>query len=59
MLHPDADTNNVSRSLEAYLVWLFGYVMFPNTHRNSVGKFLLSYARAIVDADEAHVPVFS
>jgi hypothetical protein len=40
MLHTDADTNSVSMSLEAYLVWLFGYVMFSNTHKNSVDKFL-------------------
>ena len=35
MLDEDADDDSVSRSLEAYLLWLFGYVMFNNRHRNS------------------------
>ena len=28
----DADDDSVTRSLEAYLLWLFGYIMFNNSH---------------------------
>ncbi len=38
MLHEDADDYSVSRSLEAYLLWLFGAMMFSNTHGDSVDK---------------------
>jgi hypothetical protein len=48
----DVDTNSVSTRLEAYLMWLFGYVMLNNNHGTSVDKFLLLYARAIVNAEE-------
>ena len=27
----DADEDRVTRSLEAYLLWLFGYIMFNNS----------------------------
>jgi hypothetical protein len=58
-LHDDADAYSVDRSLEAYLLWLFGYIMFNNTHGNTVDKILLPYARAIADADEDDVPTWS
>ena len=32
LLAVDADEYCVTRSLEAYLLWLFGYIMFNNTH---------------------------
>ena len=57
-LDPDADENSVTRSLEAYLLWLFGYIMFNNTHGNSVDRILIPYAREIADADE-DVPPYS
>ena len=44
MLDEDADDDSVSRSLEVYLLWLFGYVMFNNGHGNSVDKILVPYA---------------
>ena len=44
LLAADADEYSVTRSLEAYLLWLFGYIMFNNTHGNSVDKILLPYA---------------
>ena len=31
LLAADADEYSVTRSLEAYLLWLFGYIMFNNT----------------------------
>ena len=52
LLPVDADEYSVTRSLEAYLLWLFGYIMFNNTHGNSVDRILLPYAREIVDGDE-------
>ena len=58
-LHEDADDYSVDRSLEAYLLWLFGYIMFNNTHGNTVDKILLPYAWAIADADEDDVPTWS
>ena len=54
----DADEYSVTRSLESYLLWLFGYIMFNNTHGNSVDKILLSYAREIEDVDK-NVPPYS
>ena len=54
----DADENSVTRSLEAYLLWLFGYIMFNNTHGNSVDRILLPYAWEIADGDE-DVPAYS
>ena len=41
----DADEYSVTRSLEAYLLWLFGYILLP-------------YAREIADGDE-DVPPYS
>ncbi|WVZ67009.1 LOW QUALITY PROTEIN: hypothetical protein U9M48_016155 [Paspalum notatum var. saurae] len=58
-LHPDADDESVSRSFEAYLLWLFGFIMFKNGHGNTVDKILMPYAREIADADEDQVPTWS
>ena len=52
LLAADADEYSVTRLLEAYLLWLFGYIMFNNTHGNSVDRILLLYAREIADGDE-------
>ncbi|WVZ72122.1 hypothetical protein U9M48_020633 [Paspalum notatum var. saurae] len=49
-LHPDTDDESVRRSLEAYLLWLFGFIMFKNGTSNSVDKVLIPYAREIADA---------
>ena len=37
----DADDYAVTRHLEAYLLWLFGWIMFTNSHGNSVLKELI------------------
>ena len=47
LLLADADEYSVTRSLDAYLLWLFGYIMFNNPHGNSVDRILLPYAREI------------
>ena len=59
MLHEDADDYSVSRSLEAYLLWLFGAMMFSNTHGDNVDKVLMIYAREIADAPEDEIPTWS
>src|SRR6185436_16088039 len=58
LLAADADEYSVTRSLEAYLFWLFGYIMFNNTHGNSVDRILLPHAREIADGDE-DIPPYS
>ena len=55
-LDANADEYSVTRSLEAYLLWLFGYIMFNNTHGNSVDRILLPYAREIADAEDGLPP---
>ena len=37
---------------------MFGYIIFNNTHGNSVDRILLPYAREIADGDE-DVPAYS
>lgn len=60
MLDEDAGAYSVSRSLEAYLMWLFGYIMFNNTQGNSIDNILMSYAREIADGtEEDGVPSWS
>ncbi|WVZ95815.1 hypothetical protein U9M48_041531 [Paspalum notatum var. saurae] len=58
-LHPDTDDDSVRRSLEAYLLWLFGSIMFKNGTSNSVDKVLIPYAQEIADAPEDIVPIWS
>jgi hypothetical protein len=52
MLAEDADEYSVTRSLEAYLLWLFGYIMFNNSAGTSVDKGLIPYAQEIAEGDE-------
>jgi hypothetical protein len=59
MLVLNADVNNISRCLEAYLMWLFYYVLFNNNHKSIVGKVLMSYIRAIIDVEEDNISVWS
>ena len=58
MLDEDADDDSVSKSLEAYLLWLFGYVMFNNGHGNSVDKILVPYAQEIADTEPGVTSLF-
>ena len=41
------------------MLWLFGAMMFSNTHGDSVDKVLMVYAREIADAPEDEVPTWS
>lgn len=58
-MRDDADEDTVARHLEAYLMWLFGWVMFCSSQGNSMPKHLLPYAREIADAPLDDVPQFS
>ncbi|WVZ73556.1 hypothetical protein U9M48_021847 [Paspalum notatum var. saurae] len=51
-LPEDVDDNSLSRSLEAFLLWMFGYVMINNSHGNCVDRVLMPYARAIAEAED-------
>ena len=42
----------VARHLEAYLLWLFGLVMFTMSHGDTVDARRIPYARAIADGEE-------
>ena len=56
----DADEWTVDRCLEAYLLRLFGWVMFCGSTGNVVDKLFIKYARDIVDAPSLdEVPHYS
>ena len=59
ILAEDADISSVDMSLEAYLLWLFGCIMFNNTHGDCVDKILMPYTREIADAADDDVPTWS
>src|SRR5438105_13627879 len=59
MLAEDADIDSVTRSLEVYLLWLFGCIMFNNNHGDNVDRVLMPYAREITDAAEDDVHTWS
>src|SRR5437762_14183102 len=59
MLAEDADIDSVTRSLEVYLLWLFGCIMFNNSHGDSVDRVLMPYAREIADAADDDIPTWS
>src|SRR5438132_4886287 len=59
MLAEDADIDSVTRSLDAYLLCLFGCIMFNNSHGDSVDRVLMPYAWEIADAAEDDVPTWS
>nr|ABA94023.1 transposon protein, putative, Mutator sub-class [Oryza sativa Japonica Group] len=58
-LQAEADEYSYSRCLEAYLLWLFGWVMFCGSHGHAVDKGLVHYARSIADAAVGEVPQWS
>nr|ABF96574.1 retrotransposon protein, putative, Ty3-gypsy subclass [Oryza sativa Japonica Group] len=49
-LQAEADEYSYSRCLEAYLLLLFGWVMFCGGHGHAFDKGLVHYARSIADA---------
>lgn len=59
MMANDATRYQVARHLEAYLLWLFGWVMFTTPHGNTVDARLIEYARQIADSDPQDIPQYS
>ena len=55
----DADDATVARHLEAYILWLFGWIMFCSSQGDVCPKQLVPVARAIADARLEDVPQFS
>src|SRR5688572_1549827 len=58
-MRADANDATVARHLEAYLLWLFGWIMFCTSQGNSVPKHLLPYRRAISEASLDEIPLYS
>jgi hypothetical protein len=46
----DADDLTSDSFLEVYLLWLFGWVLFCESARDSVSRYLLPWAQEIADA---------
>nr|CAH66911.1 OSIGBa0126B18.4 [Oryza sativa] len=53
------DPRHVPWYARAYLLWLFGWVMFPFTHGHAVDFRLVHFARSIADAQPQDVPQWS
>ena len=58
-MRADADDFTVARHLEAYLLWLFDWVMFCSSQGDSCPKQLVPVVMAIADAPLDDVPQFS
>ncbi|RLM99245.1 transposon protein, putative, Mutator sub-class [Panicum miliaceum] len=46
----------LARHLKAYLLWLFGWVIFTSSHGETVAARWIPYARAIADNDLDEIP---
>src|SRR5438552_3474370 len=51
MMAAEPTAELVARHLEAYLLWLFGLVMFTTSHGDTDARWIL-YVRAIADGEE-------
>ena len=58
-MRDDADDATVARHLEAYILWLFGWIMFCSSQGDSCPKQLIPLERSIADAPLHEVPQFS
>ena len=56
---PDQEDWIVRRHLVAYLLWLFGWVMFTGTHTDSIDKHLIQLAEEIADLPIEAIPKYS
>ena len=45
----------MSRHLEAYLLWLFGWVLFTSSHGDIVNVRLIAYIRAIANGEAPQI----
>jgi hypothetical protein len=55
----DAEQETVDRIFEAYLLWLFGFVLFCSSQGDAVARYLIPHARRITDAPLDVVPQIS
>jgi hypothetical protein len=55
-LADDAEKETVNRFFEAYLLWLFGFVLFCSSQGDAVTRYLIPHARRITDAPLDVVP---
>jgi hypothetical protein len=55
-LADDAELETVDRFFEAYLLWLFRFVLFCSSQGDAVARYLIPYARRITDAPLDAVP---
>ena len=53
------DTCRITRSLEAYLLWLFGYIIFNNSHGAYVDRVLVPYTQEIAEAVVEEISQYS
>lgn len=55
----DPDEYTLSRHLEAYLLWLFGWTMFTGTHGDAAPRWFIHLAQQIADAPLEAMPQYS
>ena len=55
----DADDGEVRTHLVAYLLWLFGWIMFPTSHGNIVNPAYIRLAESLADAPIDEIAVYS
>ena len=55
----NAGDDIVRRHFEAYLLWLFGWVMFLSFHGDSVDKQYVRYAHELADLPVDEIPSYT
>jgi hypothetical protein len=55
-MRDDTDEPTSNKHLEAYLLWLFGYVMFRGSQGHAVLRFMIPHAWRITDATVEEMP---
>ena len=56
---PGAGAVVVRRHFEAYLLWLFGWVMFLGSHGDSVDKHYVRYAHEVANMEIDEIPSYA
>jgi hypothetical protein len=55
-MRDDADEQTSNTHLEAYMLWLFGYVMFCGSQGDAVSRFLIPHTWRIADITVEEMP---
>jgi hypothetical protein len=58
-LADDAEQETVDRFFEAYLLWLFGFMLLCSSQGDAVARYLIPHARRITDTPLDVVPQIS